>query len=703
MTTIPVQEVRQSAPVPPPTPAQVGCCGGHGTPCASNPRPGLWGWLTSAKGELYAALTAGALLLVGVVLARTGPADVGGALVWVSLGLGLFHGGRAAWAALSRRTFDIDVLMVVGAVLSGWMGHPAEGALLLFLFVLAGALEALAMARTTRAVEALHKLMPTHAIKWMGEEVGPASSPDSWQDVAPETLVPGDLVKVPPGEIIPADAIVTEGIGSINQANLTGESMPRTVKPGDAVFAGTINVGDPIRATITRAAKESSLQRILDLVTSAQQQREPVQRLIDRISQPYAIGVMVVSIAVFLVWWLAMGDHLSQAAFTAITLLIVASPCAVIIATPTATLAGIARAARAGVLFKGGQSMERLSRLGAVAFDKTGTLTIGEPRVHEVHPVGWSNQASLLAAAAALEQESTHPIATAIREAAAAQGIEPMTVRNPGFTVGRGVSGEIEGKPARVGSLVFTQELIPVCLRARVGEVLAGVQKHGRIGTVIAWNEQAGVIILSDVARPGAERLVSELHQIGVRPVVMLTGDNRATAAAVAESLGLDEFRAELLPQDKVDAVQGLKSGPGRQAARRSVGVIGDGVNDAPALAAADVAIAIGSIGSDAALETADIVLLADDLGVIPWAVRLAQRTRRTILFNLSFALAAIAIMAIATLVGSRIGHDVPLWLGVLGHEGGTLLVVANSLLLLMFKAATDVRPLAVNGEAKNG
>jgi Cd2+/Zn2+-exporting ATPase len=579
--------------------------------------------------------------------------------------------------------FDIDVLMVVGAVAAASMGHVWEGALLLFLFVLAGALEALAMARTTRAVEALHKLMPTKAVKWVE---GAAGEAESWVEVSPESLAPGDLVKIMPGELVPTDAVVTEGVSSINQANLTGESMPRTVKPGDAVYAGTINVGDPLRAKITKATKESSLQRILDLVTSAQQQREPVQRLIDRISQPYAIGVFSVSVAVLLVWWLALGDPFSRAAFTAMTLLIVASPCAVIIATPTATLAGIARAARAGVLFKGGQSMERLSRLGAVAFDKTGTLTIGQMSVRELHPVGWSNERALLEAAAGLEQDSTHPIAEAVRAAATKQGLTPLPVKNPGFTVGRGVSGDIEGKPARLGTLVFTEELIPVCLRAKVREVLGHVQKRGQIGTVIAWNEQAGVIILSDVARPGAERLVKELHQIGVRPVVMLTGDNRGTAQAVAESLGLDRFEAELLPQDKVDAVQKLKAeigGHGTSGSQRAVGVIGDGVNDAPALAGADVSIAIGSIGSDAALESADIVLLADDLGVIPWAVRLARRTRKTILFNLTFALSAIALMVVATLIGSRIGRPLPLWMGVLGHEGGTLLVVFNSLLLL--------------------
>jgi Cd2+/Zn2+-exporting ATPase len=312
-------------------------------------------------------------------------------------------------------------------------------------------------------------------------------------------------------------------------------------------------------------------------------------------------------------------------------------------------------------------------------------------RVVELHPVGWSNPDALLSAAAGLEQDSTHPIAAAVRDAALSRGLTPTPVRSPGFTVGRGVSGEIDGHPARLGNLIFTEELIPVCLRARVREVLSGVQQRGQIGSVIVWNQQAGVIILSDVARPGADRLVRELHDLDVRPVVMLTGDNRATAEAVGSSLGLDRVHAELLPQDKLDAVERLKHDL-RQAGRGgAVGVIGDGVNDAPALAAADVSIAIGSIGSDAALESADIVLLADDLGVIPWAVRLARRTRQTVTFNLVFALAAIAVMAVATLVGSRTGHSLPLWMGVLGHEGGTLLVVLNSLLLLRFPAPRTV------------
>lgn len=650
---------------------------------------GLWAAVTSAHGELAASIAAGVLLLVGAILSRLDTATLasaGTAMVWVSLGIGMFHGTRAAVGALREGKVDIDVLMVVGAGLAAWVGAPAEGALLLFLFVLSGALEDLAMQRTTRAVEALHKLMPTRALKEVRGE---------WVEVSPEELAAGDMIKILPGESIPSDARVVQGRTSVDQASLTGESMPRTVKAGDEIWAGTINVGDPIQARVTRPAAESSLQRVLHLVIEAQQQREPVQRLIDRLSQPYALAVFGASITVFLVWWLVFGVPLvgegpggrGGAIYTAITLLIVASPCAVIIATPTATLAAIARAARGGVLFKGGQAIERLSRLGAVAFDKTGTLTIGRPRVQAVHPVGWSDESRLLAAAAALEQDSTHPIAKAVIEEAVRRGIEPAAATEPGFTPGRGVSAVINGKPARLGSMVHTSSLVPECLRNRVQEVLDTVQQAGNIAVVIAHAEEAGVIILADSARPGAAGLVAQMHELGVKPVCMLTGDNSATAKSVADSLGIDRWTAEMLPKDKVDAVAALKAevraDASRARGRRAVGVIGDGVNDAPALSAADVSIGIGSIGSDAALESADIVLLSDDLSVVPWALGLARRARATITINLVFALSAIAIMAIAVLAGSRLGWDPPLWMGVLGHEGGTLLVVANSLLIL--------------------
>jgi len=651
------------------------------------------GWvarLFSPRGEVVSASVAGLLLLIGWVFTGL---DAPGAAVfyWASLALGMVHGGRAAIESARERHFDIDMLMAVAALMAAVIGQPAEGALLLFLFVLAGGLEGLAMARTRRAIEALHQLIPTATLR--------QDPSGEWVPTEPESLVPGDRIKLLPGELVPTDAQVEVGDTAINQASLTGESMPRIVHPGDEIYAGTINVGNPIEAKVTRPASESSLRRIMNLVLEAQQQREPVQRLIDRYSEPYAIGVMAVSIAVFLIWWLILGEPIfvtegenagRGALYTAITLLVVMSPCAVIIATPTATLCGIARGARAGVLFKGGQSIERLARVRAIAMDKTGTLTIGRPRVQQVHPIGWSDASELLAVAAGLEEDSTHPIAAAIREAAELRGVTPMKATRATFTPGRGVSGVFDGAPARLGTIEHAEELIPVCLRARTRELLWRVQERGQIATVIAWDGQAGVIIMHDEPRPGASTLVADLARVGVAPVVMLTGDNRATAEATAARLGITRWKAELLPQDKVAAIEELRrelaaDAPGgiRKSRAAGVGVIGDGVNDAPALAAADVSIAIGSIGSDAALESADIVLLGDDLSTIPWAIGLARRTRRIITLNLIFALSAITIMALATLIGSRTGHDLPLWVGVLGHEGGTLLVVANSLTLL--------------------
>ncbi|MDX2130885.1 MAG: cation-translocating P-type ATPase [Planctomycetota bacterium] len=650
----------------------------------STPENSMVARMFTPRAELRAAITAGGLLLVGMVLGWLG-VPFGAAPVWASLAIGMVYGGRPAIDALRNLRFDIDVLMVVGAGLAAYIGHPGEGALLLFLFVLSGALEDLAMLRTEREVAALHKMMPEAAMVLRGGE---------WIEVPAESLAPGDRVKVRPGERVPADARVLSGETQMDQSAITGESMPRAVRAGDELYAGTINTDDPVEAEVLRPVRESSLQKILDLVTRAREQREPVQRLIDRLSEPYALGVLGVSTIVGLVWWLALGRPLLGdaervgALYTAITLLIVASPCALIIATPTATLAAIARGARAGVLFKGGQSIDALASIRSVCFDKTGTLTFGRPRLYEVHPVAWSDGPEMLAIAAALEADSTHPIAVAIREAAVARSVSPAPVEAINHTTAKGIEGRHAGVPVRLGRYAYVEPLIPVCLRNRVKDVLARIQNRGHVAVVIARGEengqteesgQAAVLIMADAIRPGAETLVRELHALGVRPVRMLTGDNRLTAERVATGLGLDAFDAELLPEDKLRIVRSMKKdagGPG-------VAVIGDGVNDAPSLAAADVSVAIGAIGADAALESADIVLLADDLGAIPWSVRLARRTRRTIVVNFALALGVIGIMAVLTVVGSLLGREVPLAVGVLAHEGGTVLVVLNSLLLL--------------------
>ena len=633
--------------------------------------------------QLYAAAVAGAMLLCGYLTTLLTPEGgvhvAGAALTWVSLGIGLLYGGRAALDALLSLKFDIDVLMIVGAVLAAMIGHPAEGALLLFLFTLSGALEELAMARTEREVKALHKLMPREAIV-LRDSV--------WATVLPETLQMGERIRVRPGDRVPTDCKVALGATDIDQSAITGESQPRSVAVGDDLYAGTINVQDPIEAVVTKRSADSSLQRILKLVMSAREEREPVQRFIDKLDQPYSISVMLISIAVYFIWWRVLGREIADSLYTAITLLIVASPCALVISTPTATLAAIARGARAGVLFKGGQSIERLARTSAVCFDKTGTLTVGRPRVHEVHPVAWSDEYKLLAMAAGLEQSSSHPIAQAIKDEAAARCVVVKDLNRVTHITGRGMSGFAGDCPVRLGNYVHTEPLIPVCFRNRVQDVLRDVQKRGHIGVVVshqcpeqAEGGEAAVIIMEDSVRPGAMQLVSRLHELNVRPVMMLTGDNRLTAQTVAEELKLDRFEAELLPEDKVSQVKELKK-------TRRVAVIGDGVNDAPALAAADVAVGIGSIGTEAALENADIVLLSDDLSLVPWAIQLARRARLTILVNLGFALTVMVVMSIVTAVKSYLNAaaPLPLSLGVLAHEGGTVLVVANSLSILLIR-----------------
>lgn len=650
---------------------------------------GIW----SPRWQLRLSILAGALLLGGVILENALGLSVGTWAIWASLAIGMLYGVRAAAEAIGELSVDIDVLMVVGAALAAYVGHPSEGALLLFLFTLSGALEDLAMARTRREIEALHKLMPTAAIVW-DESAG------DWQEIAPEALVPGQRIKIRPGELIPVDAEMTVGRSSVDQSTLTGESLPRTVTPGAALYAGTLNLDNPIEAVVSRPAVESSLHKVLRLVTEARQQREPMQRLIDRLSQPYAISVLCASAVVALVWWLVFGEALADASITAITFLIVMSPCALIIATPTATLTTIARGARAGVLFKGGQAIDRLSQIGAVCFDKTGTLTLGRAVLNQIESIGWSDERRLLSVAAGLETDSTHPIARAVHEAAKAHSVSPASVTDTSHAPGQGIHGSLNGEPVAIGLYSYVEEFIPTCLRARTRETLARIQARGQIGAVIAAGGEHGaaaVFVISDPIRPGAAGLVQRLHDLGVRPVRMLTGDNHAAAEYVAKLLDLDAWDAELLPEDKVRIVREMRAerrdpswrppgGNGVGPIRRGVAFIGDGVNDAPALAAADVAIGIGSIGSDAALESSDIVLLSDDLEVAPWAIQLARRARSILRFNITLALTVIVVMGIATLVGSRTGWEVPMSIGVVAHEGGTLLVVLNSLRLLWAK-----------------
>lgn len=646
----------------------------------------------SPRGELIASIIIGALLLAWFVLVELVGLTVLEPLCWVSLGVGLVYGARASAGALRGGVINIDVLMVVAALLAAWVGHPDEGALLLFLFVLSGSLESLAMERTKREVRALHALAPTEATVLRDNQ---------WKICAPSDLRIGERIRISAGAVIPVDARVAQGRTSVDQASLTGESLPRTVQVGDEIFAGTVNVGNPIEASVLREERESSLQHVLDLVTRAQAQREPIQRVIDRVSQPYAIGVFVATALIFTIWVGMLDKTTEHAAYVAVTFLIVASPCALIIATPTATLAAISRAAREGVLFKGGQAIERLARMRAVCLDKTGTLTQGRPALESVEILAGNAESSwILAAARALEAGSTHPVAVAITRAADAAGVPTLSADELTADAGLGVAGVIDGRRVRVGSVSFVREIAPRDLADRIQQRMNDLHESGRIGAAMVWTEpdggvsSAALLAMSDPIRDAAPDFIAQLHDLGIKPVRMLTGDEPAAAKRIAEILGLDAWNARLRPDDKVRIVRETKDAMrrGDQAStsigtpRFGVGFIGDGVNDAPALAAADVSIAIGTIGSDAAMESADIVLLHDDLRRVPWALSLARRCRAIVVANLTLALTVIVVMAAATLIGSLLDRPVPLGIGVLAHEGGTVLVVANSLRLLLVR-----------------
>ncbi|MCB9838486.1 MAG: cation-translocating P-type ATPase [Phycisphaeraceae bacterium] len=656
----------------------------------SESRPGILSRLFSDEWRLPIAMATGVALLIGhslLVLVdesmgrwSAGFHSAGHALVWVSLMLGAIHGVRAAWESIAELKPNIDVLMVVGAGLAAMIGHAGEGALLLFMFTLAGALEHRAMAKAKDAVSRLHKLMPEEALKRTNGAGG-----ERWEAVRPEELAAGDVVLVRAGETVPADGDIVDGHSTVDQSTLTGESLPRAVDVGDRVFAGTMNQNGALTVRVTRPVAESSLQRILELVIEAQGKRQPLQRVIDKFSTPYTVAVFFfagLTLAYFGLLHRVDGERMafSDAAYRAITLLIVASPCALVIATPTATLCGLNRAARAGLLVKGGDALERLARVSAVAVDKTGTLTAGELRVVDVHGLGGADVKALLPVARAVEERSTHPIAVAIAEYAHGLGAVSATIGAFEMVAGMGISAESGGEPVAIGTLEFVAPMLDGAARACVESLVGEVRGRGAISAAMRWGDRCAVFELADTERLGAESFVHELRRSGVGRVVMLTGDHKVIAERLAERFGITEVHADLLPEEKVDRLREIREQMRESPGAGGLAVIGDGVNDAPALATADVGLAMGGVGADATLETADVVILNDDLLVAPWGFRLARRARLVMFINLWFALAVIASLATFALLGL-----IPMGVGVIGHEGSTLLVVANSLQLLGF------------------
>ena len=486
-----------------------------------------------------------------------------------------------------------------------------------------------------------------------------------------------ETVAVKSGMNIPLDCAVLVGESSVNQAPITGESVPVDKKPGDTVFAGTVNGEGSLEIRVTKVAGDTTLARIIRLVKEAQEQKAPTQRFVDVFARYYTPAVTVVALLVFLVPPLLLHGDWSEWLYRACVLLIIACPCALVISTPVSIVAGLTALAKRGVLVKGGAHLESIAKLRALAVDKTGTITEGKPQVQGVEMLNQKSEQEILRIAAAIDDHSSNPLAKAVVDHAKNRGVAFPRAENYQARSGRGAEGIVEGHAYFVGNHRFTHEL-GVCSE-EIERRLAAIESKGRSVIVVGHRphdncagEVLGIIAVGDTVRPHAAEAIRALHAAGIESVVMLSGDNQRTADSIAKQVGIDEARGDLLPADKVEAVKALRAKHG------SVGMVGDGVNDAPAMATATVGIAMGGVGTDAAIETADVTLMTDDLGKIAETIRLGRRTLGIIRFNIGFALALKALFLVLTLLGHA-----SLWLAIMADTGATLLVVANSLRLL--------------------
>jgi Cd2+/Zn2+-exporting ATPase len=612
-----------------------------------------------------------ALALAGLVAGFVGERAGLSALAWAGYGasyaFGGWFGARAGLESIRHRTVDIDLLMILAALGALSIGAPFEGAMLLFLFSLSNVLQDVAIGRSRSAIRALMRLRPESARVRRG---------GAWVELPVEQVAVGEVFQVRPGDRLPLDGTVVDGASDVDQASLTGESVPVAKAPGSEVFGGTINGGGSLDVRVTRRADQSAIATLIRLVEEAQSQKAPTQRLIDRFEQPYALGVIGLTLAAIAVPMLAFGADFQPAFYRAMTLMVAASPCALVISTPAAVLSAIAAAARHGVLFKGGAHVESAATVRAVAFDKTGTLTAGQTRLTDTVVLDDATDAdALLGLAAAVQARSEHHLAKAIVRAAAERGLAVQPADGFQATAGKGVEARVGGAAVWIGNLPFVEALGAAGLDA-AREAVERLHAQARTAVVVATDAPArrvlGVLAFADTLRPGAAEAVAALRRAGVEHIAMLTGDHAAVGRAIGAEAGVDEVFAELLPAQKVEAVRRL------QARYGSVAMVGDGVNDAPALAAATVGLAMGGAGTDVALETADVVLMGDDLSRIPYALALSRRTRRTLAVNLAISLGMIVLM-----VGFILTVGLPLPLAVVGHEGSTVLVSLNGLRLL--------------------
>ena len=650
------------------------------------------GGVLGSNTELIFAVTCGALLGIGFAIDKLDA----GVPAWLPIAfyIGAYVSGgfftvSEAIDNLRLRKFEIDTLMLVAAAGAAALGAFAEGALLLFLFSLGHALEHYAMGRAKRAIEALAELAPRTALLRL-EDGGT-------EEVAVEELVPRDLIVVKPDTRIPADGFLVKGTTSINQAPVTGESMPVDKRPvmddaaaranpdridaANRAFAGTINGSGLIEIEVTRSSNESTLAKVIQLVSEAETQKSPTQRFTDRFERFFVPAVLAVAF-MLLFAWVVVDEPFRDSFYRAMAVLVAASPCALAIATPSAVLSGVARAARGGVLVKGGAPLELLGSLDAIAFDKTGTLTLGEPRIQQVIPADGVLKEDLMAIAIAVESLSDHPLAQAIaRDGRDHVGQNPIPrAESLKSLTGRGVSALVGEDEVLIGKaeMFGTDGIAP--LSQEMKEAIERLRTAGQTSMVVRRDQQdLGAIGLMDTPRPAARDALDRLRRIGIARMIMISGDHQRVAEAVAKQVGIDEAWGDLLPEDKVEAIKKLR-------AATKVAMVGDGVNDAPAMASATVGVAMGAAGSDVALETADVALMADDLSHLPFAVGLSRRTRIVIRQNVFVSLGVVAVLVPATILGLGIGPAVAM------HEGSTLIVVFNALRLLAYREPNHSR-----------
>lgn len=633
--------------------------------------------------DVIAAVACGIFVILGWLFLQQNWLGLALLILPVAYVIGGYESAREGLTTLfTEKELDVDLLMIVAALGAAGLGLwrqeyylIVDGAVLILIFAISGALEGYAMQRTERDIRSLMELTPdtVRVIRHFQE-----------QEIAINQLQIGDEVLVKPGELIPTDAIIQEGSSTVNEASITGESLPVEKVVGQQVFAGTINGNGALKIQVHQPPESSLIQRVIQLVKQAQTQAPPSQLFIERFERSYALvivvcGILLATLPPFLLNW-----DWETTIYRALIFLVVASPCALMAAIMPTLLSGIANGARAGILFKSGAQLELMGKVKAIAFDKTGTLTTGKLQVVQIIAATGQSESQVLQIAAAVEAYSEHPIGQAIVQYAQQQKLQLATVTNVKAAVGYGVSGQVENQLVLVGKATFVESQK---LAIAVGDKLAAswnsaqnlqiqAQQLEAAGNTVVWvscaGQVMGIIAIADTLRTTASATIKRLKDLGIAQIILLTGDNERTAQSVAQKLGIDQVFAELLPEDKVSIIRRL------QRQYQTVAMVGDGINDAPALAQASVGIAMGIAGSNVALETADIVLMTDRLDKLEQAIILGRRSQRIVKQNITFALSFIVILLVANFVG-----NITMPLGVIGHEGSTVLVTLSGLRML--------------------